>query len=80
MPWRLGMAVTKKTGSAVRRNRVRRLIRECFRLERADVEPGFDYVVVPKRGLDPRTLTLAVAREQLVPLLRAHRKSRPVPE
>lgn len=80
MPWRLGMAVTKKTGSAVRRNRVRRLIRECFRLERAGVEPGFDYVVVPKRSLDPRTLTLAVTREQLVPLLRAHRKSRPVSE
>lgn len=80
MPWRLGMAVTKKTGSAVWRNRVRRLIRECFRLEQAGVEPGYDYVVVPKRGLDPRTLTLALAREQVVFLLRAHRKSRPVPE
>lgn len=79
-PWRLGMAVTKKTGSAVRRNRVRRLIRECFRLEQAGVEPGYDYVVVPKRSLDPKTLTLAVTREQIVPLLRAHRKSRQVPE
>lgn len=76
--WRLGMAVTKKTGSAVRRNRVRRLIRECFRLEWAAVEPGYDYVVVPKRGLDPKALTLALTREQIVHLLHAHRKSSPV--
>ena len=70
-PWRLGMAVTKKTGSAVWRNRVRRLVRECFRLEQEHVPAGYDYVVVPKRGLDPRGLTLDAVRLELVPLLRA---------
>lgn len=74
MPWRLGMAVTKKTGTAVRRNRVRRLIRECFRLEQARVESGYDYVVVPKRNLDPSLLNLSLAKEQIIRLLRAHGK------
>lgn len=71
LPWRLGMAVTKKTGSAVWRNRVRRLIRECFRLEQALVPEGYDYVVVPKRRLVPQAANLAMVRAELVPLLRA---------
>ena len=71
MPWRLGMAVTRKTGSAVWRNRVRRLIRESFRLEQALVPEGYDYVVVPKRRLAPRSATLAMVRAELAPLLRA---------
>lgn len=69
--WRLGLAVTKKTGSAVWRNRVRRLVRECFRLEQEQVPGGYDYVVVPKRGLAPRTLNLDLVREDLLPLLRS---------
>jgi ribonuclease P protein component len=45
---RLGLSVGKRVWkSAVRRNRVRRLLREAFRLRRAELEPGFDYVVIP---------------------------------
>jgi ribonuclease P protein component len=69
LPWRLGLAVTRKTGSAVRRNRVRRLIRECFRLADTQVPGGYDYVVVPKRGIDPRVLDLGRVRADLLPLL-----------
>jgi ribonuclease P protein component len=67
--WRLGMAVTKKTGSAVWRNRVRRLIREFFRLAQFQIPSGRDYVVVPKRVLDPRSLGFGVVCAELVPLL-----------
>ena len=70
LPWRLGTAVTKKTGSAVWRNRVRRLIKESFRLAQHAVRPGYDFVVVPKRGLNPRTLSLADVSAELLFLLR----------
>ena len=71
LSWRLGMAVTRKTGSAVRRNRIRRLVRECFRLAQERVAHGYDYVVVPKRCLVPQAATLASVSGELLPLLRA---------
>ncbi len=45
---RLGMTVSKRVDKrAVGRNRVRRQIRECFRLQRAQLPPG-DYVFMAK--------------------------------
>ncbi len=46
---RLGIAATKKIGSAVVRNRAKRLIREVFRLNK--LAPGYDVVIVPRREL-----------------------------
>ncbi|CAA9374964.1 MAG: Ribonuclease P protein component [uncultured Phycisphaerae bacterium] len=43
---RLGMSVNRKVGTAVRRNRIRRLLRESFRLMQHDFPAGYDLVVV----------------------------------
>jgi ribonuclease P protein component len=47
---RLGITTTKKIGSAVVRNRVRRMIREAFRRNRGVFPPSTDIVVVAKRA------------------------------
>ncbi len=41
---RLGIAVNKTLGSSVVRNRLKRLIREAFRLNQQNIPAGFDYL------------------------------------
>ena len=45
---RLGYTVSGKLGGAVVRNRVRRRLRECYRINEATFTPGWDIVVVAR--------------------------------
>jgi len=44
---RLGLSVGRRVGGSVQRNRIKRLLREAFRLARAEFPPGYDIVLVP---------------------------------
>ena len=54
----LGAVTSKKTGNAVCRNRIRRLIREYFRLNNLKFEKGFDIVCVAKKKAGENIKTL----------------------
>jgi ribonuclease P protein component len=53
---RLGLTVPRKVGGAVRRNRVKRLLREVFRHNRTRFEPRMDLVVNARPGIASRSL------------------------
>ncbi|MEO6953559.1 MAG: ribonuclease P protein component [Polyangia bacterium] len=57
-PARLGVTVSRRVGGSVVRNRVRRLVREVFRLNPTWFPPGLDVVFVarPTAGRDLSTI------------------------
>ena len=68
---RLGLTVPRHVGTAVRRNRIKRLLREAFRHLQHDLPAAYDLVVVVRQH-DP--LPLAEYQRILSALLvRAHR-------
>jgi ribonuclease P protein component len=60
---RLGVTASKRVGNAVVRNRIKRLVREAFRLCRGDIQPPVDMVVIAKA--DAHKLSYAQAITEL---------------
>ena len=48
---RLGVSVSSKVGGAVRRNRIKRLLREVFRQNKTLFPPSTDVMIIAKRGM-----------------------------
>lgn len=48
---RIGITVSRKVGSAVTRNRIKRLVREYYRLHKT-LFPSFDVNVIAKKGAE----------------------------
>jgi ribonuclease P protein component len=72
---RLGLSVSRKVGNAVRRNRLKRLYREAFRLTRHDMPTGLDLVLIPRTAEEPPLEELKHALPRLVSQL-AHKLAR----
>ncbi|HOX43702.1 MAG TPA: ribonuclease P protein component [Myxococcota bacterium] len=65
---RLGIAVSKKYGPSVQRNRLKRLVREAFRRHKELFPASADLVVIPKRV--SHELSYALIVDELTDLAR----------
>lgn len=64
---RLGLSVSKDHGGAVRRNKIKRLLREAFRLEQHQLPGELDVVLIPRQRDD--AFPLAALRQELLELV-----------
>ena len=48
---RIGLSLGKKTGNAVKRNRIKRLIREIFRTNKKRFKKGYDIIVIGREAI-----------------------------
>lgn len=64
---RFGWSIKKALGSAVRRNRIRRRLREIVRLHRQEIAPGWDIVIHPRSSA--ATADFSPLAEELLRLL-----------
>ena len=64
---RFGWSIKKGLGNAVRRNRIRRRLREIVRLHRQEIAPGWDIVIHPRSSA--ATADFAPMAQELMKLL-----------
>jgi ribonuclease P protein component len=57
----LGITTSRKSGESVQRSRIRRLIREAWRLHQDELPGGWDFVVIARKGADLLSLDQVTA-------------------
>ena len=76
---RIGLAVNRRVGNAIRRNKIKRRIREAFRLHRHEWPLGYDWMVVVRPHQPQSTEAYALVLSHITRRLdeACHRKNEP---
>lgn len=48
---RVGYSITKKVGNSVVRNKIRRRMKEIYRLNLLNIKEGYDFIFIPKKNV-----------------------------
>jgi len=70
---RIGISVSKKVGNSVVRHRVKRIIRESYRLNRDNVKNGLDIVIIARK--EAKEKSYQELEQSMMHLYRLHRIS-----
>ena len=66
----LGIAVSKKSGNSVYRNKIKRLIRENYRLLEKNIKTGNSFVILWNKSLDKKEADFNIIKEDMENIFR----------
>ena len=66
----IGIAISKKLAKAVKRNRIKRLIRESYRLQKDNLEKGYNIVFIWNKQVDIINNTYRNVNKDIIELFR----------
>lgn len=67
---RIGITASKKYGKSVKRNRIRRLIRESWHLLQDKLVTGYDFVIVARKQENPKNPMLRQVHKEMLYLMK----------
>ena len=65
----LGIAVSKKAGNSVYRNKIKRIIRENYRLLENSIKEGYSFVILWNKKLNIKDADFYIIKEDIISLL-----------
>ena len=69
----IGIAISKKIGKANKRNKLKRLIRESYRLQKENLQKGFNIVFIWNKKSDITDINYNKINEDIINLLKIAR-------
>ena len=73
---RLGITVSKKIGNSVVRSRVKRIIKEAYRMQESCFKTGYDYVFIARNPVrDKKSTDLEISLKRLAERLKVYQES-----
>ncbi|MEZ6065260.1 MAG: ribonuclease P protein component [Planctomycetaceae bacterium] len=76
---RIGVSVSRRQGNSIARHRLRRLLKEAFRLSQHDLPPGLDIILVPRVSSGATVNDYQQSLVRLTSKLARRRALQPVP-
>lgn len=72
---RLGITVSKKIGNSVVRSRVKRIIKEAYRMRESCLKTGYDYVFIARNpARDKKSTELEISLKRLAERLKVYQE------